>query len=71
MTTQPRMSSPIGRLRIKTAEGGRRPGSGVGRWRPAESPAEGEMQEPEAGAAKSGHPSFYPFPLRAADQDER
>ena len=71
MTTQPRMSSPIGRLRIKTAGERRRRASGSGRWQPAKAPGEADIQGAEAGETESRHPSFYPFPLRATDDDER
>ena len=42
MATQPRMSAPIGRVRIKST--GRRPGSGD-RWRAAEPAVEAEATE--------------------------
>ena len=71
MSTQPRMSAPIGRLRIKTSDARKRRGSGVGRWSPAEAPRDTEMCETEADVAESTHPPFYPFPLQASDDDDR
>ena len=68
MTTQPRMSAPIGRLRINTAEGRKRRGSGAGRWRPADPPIESEVEEPTQ--AESTHPPFYPFPLRTTNDGD-
>ena len=57
MATQPRMSAPIGRVRIKTSA--RKPGSGD-RWRTAEPPVEGGVEDVEP---SEGQPRFYPFPL--------
>jgi len=71
MSTQPRMSAPIGRMRIKTSDAGSRRTSVTGRWRPAEVPLESEMSEAEESLTESTHPSFYPFPLQARDDDER
>lgn len=71
MSTQPRMSAPIGRLRIKTAEGRKRKGSGLGRWRPADPPAEPEVREAEASEPESTHPPFYPFAPRLSGDGER
>jgi hypothetical protein len=70
MSTQPRMSAPIGRLRIKTSESRARRGSTTGRWRPAEPPAEAEMPEAEDALVESTHPPFYPFPLHTRDDDD-
>lgn len=67
MATQPRMSAPIGRVRIKTA--GRRPGSGD-RWRAAESAIEAEVTEIEEAAEGDRRPRFYPFPLPSAGDAE-
>ncbi len=64
MTTQPRMSAPIGRLRIRTSEDRKRRASGVGRWKPAEAPLEAEVIEAEEARAEGECPRFYPFPLR-------
>ena len=71
MSTKPRMSAPIGRLRINTGEGRRRRGSGAGPWRPAEPPREAQMEEAEETLVESTHPPFYPFPLRVTDDDDR
>lgn len=72
MSTQPRMSAPIGRMRIKTSEAGSRRTSGTtGRWRPAEPPLLSEMSEAEESLRESTHPSFYPFPLQARDDDDQ
>ena len=69
MSTQPRMSAPIGRLRINTSEGRESRPSGTGRWRSADPPSEGEVAEAEEPLTESSHPSFYPFPLR--DRNDR
>lgn len=62
------MSAPIGRLRITTAEARKRRGSGAGRWRAADPPMEAEASE-EA-QPESTHPPFYPFPLRASNDND-
>jgi hypothetical protein len=68
MTTQPRMSAPIGRLRIRTSEGRKRRASGSGAWQPVESPVEAEAREAEEASGEGDQPRFYPFPLRATDE---
>lgn len=70
MTTQPRMSAPIGRLRIRTSEGRTRRASGTGGWKPADPPMEGEVTEADEAREDGARPRFYPFPLRAADDSE-
>ncbi len=70
MTTQPRMSAPIGRLSIKTAEGRKRTASGAGRWRAVEAPREADMPEVEESLPESTHPPFYPYPLHTRDDDD-
>ena len=70
MTTQPRMSAPIGRLRINTAESRRRRKSGAGRWKAADPPMEAEVTETGEMEGDSTHPPFYPFPLRATNDDD-
>lgn len=67
MTTQPRMSAPIGRLRIRTSESRKRRASGSGRWLPAEAPVEAEMSDAEETRGEGDPPRFYPFPLRVTD----
>lgn len=69
MSTQPRISAPIGRLRMKTSGGSKRRGSGVGRWTPAEPPTEASASEADTELSDSTHPPFYPFPLRATEDD--
>jgi hypothetical protein len=64
------MSAPIGRVRIKTSEGGKRRTSGSGRWRAAEAPREAEMPEAEDGLPESTHPPFYPYPLNVRHDDD-
>lgn len=64
MSTKPRMSAPIGRLKVSTSEGRERRPTGAGRWRSAELPREAEMAEVEEQLPESTRPSFYPFPLR-------
>jgi len=63
MSTQPRMSAPIARVRIKASERKRRP-SGAGRWRPTDPPVEADTRGHEELVPESTHPPFYPFPLR-------
>lgn len=67
MTTQPRISAPIGRLRIRTSEGRKRRTSGSGRWQPVEAPVEAEMIDAEEARGEGDQPRFYPFPLRETD----
>jgi len=67
MTTQPRMSAPIGRLRIRTSEARKRRASGAGRWQSVEAPTEAEVTEADETPAEGECPRFYPFPLRATD----
>jgi hypothetical protein len=57
-------------LRIKTSDSAQRRRSGSGRWRAAEPPREAEMPEVEEALVESTHPPFYPFPLRARDDDD-
>ena len=71
MSTQPRISAPIGRLQIKTSKARHRRASGLARWRTADPPCEAQNGAPETESAEGKHPSFYPFPLRAPDDDER
>ena len=71
MSTQPRMSAPIGRLQIKASKARHRRASRSARWRPAEPPYEAQSGAPETEAGEGTRPSFYPFPLRATDDDER
>jgi len=70
MTTQPRISAPIGRLRIRTSEARKRPASGTGRWQPAEPPMDVEGAEPDEARDEGGCPRFYPFALLAADDGD-
>ncbi|TNF61985.1 MAG: hypothetical protein EP303_04735 [Deltaproteobacteria bacterium] len=70
MTTQPRISAPIGRVRIRSGEGGKRSASGAGRWKPADPPMDAEVTEAEEAGDTDGRPRFYPFPLRATDDSE-
>jgi hypothetical protein len=64
MATQPRMSAPIGRVRIKTTGGN----SGSGdRWRSAEPPVEAEVEDRDRSERR---PRFYPFPLPSAGDAE-
>lgn len=71
MSTQPRMSAPIGRLQMKTSEARKRRGSGRGRWSSTEPPLEAEASGEEEAQTESAHPPFYPFPLRVIDDDDR
>ncbi len=67
MTTQPRMSAPIGRLQIRTGEGRKRRASGSGRWQPAELHVEADVTEPDEAREEGECPRFYPFAPRIAD----
>ena len=67
MTTQPRMSAPIGRVRIQTSKGRKRRASGAGGWKPAEPTMDAGATEAEESLENEARPRFYPFPLRAAD----
>jgi len=64
MSTQPRMSAPIGRLRIRTSKAGKRRASGVGAWTPADPPIDVEVGEADEARDADERPRFYPFPLR-------
>jgi hypothetical protein len=70
MSTQPRMSAPIGRLKIRTSEPRKRRATGAGAWQAAAPPGEAEMSEAEDALVESTHPSFYPFPLGVRNDDE-
>jgi hypothetical protein len=70
MTTQPRMSAPIGRLRIRTADGRKRRASGSGDWKPADRPTDAEVTEVDEEGENDRRPQFYPFPLRSADDSD-
>lgn len=69
MSTQPRMSAPIGRVRIRNSEQKSR-ASGVGGWRPTDPPVEADPRGHEEPVSESNHPPFYPFPLRHSDDAE-
>ena len=66
MATQPRMSAPIGRVRIKTRN--KKVSSGQC-WRTAEPPLD---ETPEAEEAEHGPtpPRFYPFAPRTRGDDD-
>ena len=68
MTTQPRMSAPIGRLQIRTSEHRTRRTSRAGRWKPVEAPAEVGVGEGDEARAAGECPRFYPFALRVTDE---
>ncbi|MGB8330523.1 MAG: hypothetical protein WCE62_10380 [Polyangiales bacterium] len=70
MSTQPRMSAPIGRLRIRTSEGRARGGSNTGRWKSADSPTDSEVSEVAEARRDDARPRFYPFPLRQRGQHD-
>jgi len=69
MTTQPRMSAPIGRLRIRASEARKRRGSAVGQALSVEPPREAELADADEARAESGCPRFYPFALRSNDDN--
>lgn len=66
MATQPRMSAPIGRVRIKTRN--KKFASGQG-WRAADPPAAEEAEAEDVGADPRP-PRFYPFAPRSDGDDE-
>ena len=68
MSRKPRMSAPIGRVRITTSERKRR-ATGAGRWRPTDPPVEAETRRAEEPVSESTHPPFYPFPLRDSGEE--
>jgi hypothetical protein len=61
MATQPRMGAPIGRVRVRTSEAGKRRASGTGRWKSADPPVDLELSDAD------NRPRFYPFPLRRSN----
>lgn len=61
MSTQPRMSAPIGRLSITTTDTRRKATFPSGRWRSADPPMEVEVSEVEEAPLESTHPPFYPY----------
>lgn len=67
MSTQPRISAPIARVRITTAERRRRRASGVGGGRPTGLPLAGEVTEEDEAGEEIQRPRFYPFALRSDD----
>lgn len=67
MTTQPRMSAPIGRVRIRTSEARKRRISGAAGWQPTDPPMEAEVTEADEEPDEGGCPRFYPFALLATD----
>ena len=67
MATQPRMSAPIGRVRIKTR--GKKTASGQC-WHAADPPLEDEV-EGENVAAGPRPPRYYPFAPRSSGDDDR
>jgi len=68
MNTQPRMSAPIGRLRVRTSKARKRNASGTGRWRPADCPTDAEVTDGEEARNDDERPRFYPFALPAGDE---
>ncbi len=70
MTTQPRMSAPIGRLQIRTSEARSRRSSGSGQWQAAEATVEVEVNDAEEARAEDGCPRFYPFAPRISEESD-
>ncbi|MDH3202695.1 MAG: hypothetical protein OEM15_17530 [Myxococcales bacterium] len=62
MATLPKMSAPIGRVRIKT---GKKSASGD-RWRSADPAVDSEATDLEEMHGDERRPRFYPFPLPSA-----
>ena len=66
MTTQPRMSAPIGRLNIRSSAR-KRAASSVGRVQAAEPPCNAEADETGASEREEALPRYYPFAPCLAD----
>jgi hypothetical protein len=64
------MSAPIGRLRIRTADGRKRRASTGGGWKPADPAMDAEVSHADEAGESDGRPRFYPFPLRSADEND-
>ncbi len=69
MTTQPRMSAPIGRLNIRTSAR-KRAASSVGRVRASEPPCDAEPDETGASELEEALPRYYPFAPRLTDDGD-
>ncbi|MGB5413606.1 MAG: hypothetical protein WBM75_08995 [Polyangiales bacterium] len=70
MSTQPRISAPIGRLRIR-ASARKRVASSVGRVQAAEPACDAEADENGASEREDALRRYYPFaPRLAEDGDE-
>jgi len=70
MSTQPRMSAPIGRLNIRTSPR-KRAASSVGRVQAAEPSCDLEADENGVFEREDALPRYYPFaPRRSDDADE-
>jgi hypothetical protein len=67
MSTQPRMSAPIGRLQIQSSESRKRSLSGTGRWTSAGPPADAELDDSGEAPAEEGRRRYYPFAPNARD----
>jgi hypothetical protein len=64
MSTQPRMSAPIGRLKIRTSEARKRSVSGSGRWTSVGPPVDAESNDTDERAEEEGGRLYYPFAPR-------
>jgi hypothetical protein len=69
MSTQPRISAPIGRVEIRTSAR-KRSASSIGRVQAAELPCDVEDQEEVASGDDGARRRYYPFAPRAADDSE-
>jgi len=70
MSTQPRISAPIGRLKIR-ASARKRAASSVGRVQTAEPSRDLEVDETGVFDREDAPPRYYPFaPRRSDDADE-
>ncbi|MGB5265555.1 MAG: hypothetical protein WBN30_03130 [Polyangiales bacterium] len=69
MSTQPRMSAPIGRLKIRPSAR-KRVASSIGRVQAAETPCDAQADETSVPEEQSALPHYYPFAPRLCDDGE-
>jgi len=69
MSTQPRISAPIGRLKIRTPAR-KRLASSIGRVQAAETPSDAEADETSVPEEESALPHYYPFAPRLGDDGD-
>lgn len=69
MSTRPRISAPIGRLKIR-ASARKRAASSIGRVQAAEPLCDAELVEESAPRQDETLPRYYPFAPRIVDDSE-